>query len=275
MNLATQEELCLEKNNVSEEIYSLSFDRDNKWLVAGTRQGNIYTWNLRNDNIKLRQYKNVGQEPIYSMNFLDNLGKPLFIIGDNEGTISIFNLEKNKLEKFKKVHSKAIYKISVSGDGIIASASEDNTVKLYKLDDGELNKLSILGGREEEKEDAIHNGVVSDVIFSSNNKLLVTISTDKYIRIWEKTQNKQGKIIYRYLERFKEPEVGVSSIKFQSNQELLIAKNDGTLASWYINESKLERLDRLLEDGCLWLEDYLSTQPDKTKDLIGCNSLKK
>jgi len=79
-------------------------------------------------------------------------------------------------------HQKWVCSVAWSNDGkILASGSEDETIKLWEVDSGR-EILSIRG----------HSGYVNSVAFSRDGKILASGSDDKTIRLWEV---KTGKLL--------------------------------------------------------------------------------
>jgi WD40 repeat protein len=101
-------------------------------------------------------------------------------------------------------HVGDVYSVSFSSDGsVIASGSEDGTIKLWRVSDGEL--LHTLEG---------HTGGVASVSFSPDGRLLISGSYDSTIRIWRMAD---GTLLQTYDQ---ETTGGVLSIQFSPNGQL-------------------------------------------------------
>jgi WD40 repeat protein len=105
----------------------------------------------------------------------------------------------------------------------------------------------------------IQNGSsVLSVRFSPDGQTLATASFDSRARIW----NLQGQQLAEY-----QSETGLWNASFSPDGKQLAAVgwgNQGWLWSVY-------DLDQLLNQGCDWMQDYLTTHPDAAKDLTVCH----
>ncbi|MGF2034672.1 MAG: AAA-like domain-containing protein, partial [Nostoc sp. CmiVER01] len=85
--------------------------------------------------------------------------------------------EQNRLEG----HSEEVYSVVFSPDGkTLASASRDNTIKLWNLDTGK--EISTLTG---------HSDYVNSVVFSPDGKTLASASDDNTIKLWNLDTGKE------------------------------------------------------------------------------------
>ena len=120
---------------------------------------------------------------------------------------------------------------------ILAIASADSTVKLYRTDDDSISPVQVLTG---------HTSVATDVCFSFNGQIIASASMDKTIKIW----SLDGSLL-RTLEGH---DSYVNSVSFSSDGKTLAsASSDGTIILWNFN------LDELLMLGCHLLKKFLKT----------------
>ena len=104
---------------------------------------------------------------------LGNLRNGKFMIGGEEGSITIFNVEGFEPIKSIKAHDEPIeilYESPFTGD--IISGSQDNLVKIFKIDNW--NCIKILEGHK------------NTVLFISqiDENTIFTSSVDKTVKIW-------------------------------------------------------------------------------------------
>jgi hypothetical protein len=150
------------------------------------------------------------------------------------------------LLKTLKGHSGAVWGVSFSPDNqTIATASSDNTIKLWDRSGKELKTLKG------------HSGTVYSVNFSPDNQTIVTASDDNTVKLWDKSGKE--------LKTLKGHSGEVYSVSFSpDNQTLATASQDGTVVLWDLN------LDNLLQSGCSWLNNYLAIHPDTLEELSAC-----
>ena len=118
-------------------------------------------------------------------------------------------------------HTQPINSISLSKDGeIIASASDDSTIKLW-TNYGE--EIATLSG---------HEGAVYSVSFSNNGKVLASGSQDGSIKLW----SRNGKL----LRKIKGHRGAVNSVNFSPDDKTIASGGvDGTIKLWNLQGEQL------------------------------------
>ena len=121
-------------------------------------------------------------------------------------------------------HANSVIDVSFSPDGrMLASASGDNTVKLWDTDTGKVIK-TLIG----------HTELVYSVSFSPNGKMLASASNDDTVKLWD-TQT--GEVIETLTGRHTDPVNGVS---FSPDGRMLAsASGDNTVKLWDTDTGKV------------------------------------
>jgi WD40 repeat protein len=120
---------------------------------------------------------------------------------------------------------------------LIASCSEDKTVKLWSLDGRE---LQVFQG---------HQDKVLGLSFSPDGQVIVSFSKDKTVRLWSRNSREM-----QVLQGHDECILGVSFSP--DSQTLTSVSVDGIVKFWNFD------LEDLLVCGCNWVQDYLKTNPN-------------
>ncbi|MBD2532699.1 AAA-like domain-containing protein [Nostoc flagelliforme FACHB-838] len=126
--------------------------------------------------------------------------------------------EQNRLEG----HSTGVISVVFSPDGkTLASASTDNTIKLWNLDTGK--EITTLSG---------HSDRVNSVVFSPNGKTLASASTDNTIKLWNLDTGKEITTLSGHSDR-------VNSVVFSPDGKTLAsASTDNTIKLWNLDTGK-------------------------------------
>ena len=129
--------------------------------------------------------------------------------------------EKNRLE----AHTGGINSIAISPDGsTIASASSDNSIKLWRPDG---NLIATLSG---------HTAKVNSVSIN-NNGLIASASNDNLIKIWSRDGKKEIKTLTTHKN-------SVSAVAWSPNgQQLASSSNDETVKIWSANGKVIKNLE--------------------------------
>lgn len=144
-----------------------------------------------------------------------------------------------------------------SRDGqTLASASDDNTVRLWSLTGDQLQILR-------------HSRVVRSVGFSPDGQTVVSGGDDNAITLW----NRNGQLLYR-LEGHR---AKVTGVLFTDARTLMSVSEDQSVRVQGLEASTLDAFEHIssldLEDlisaGCEWVGDYLQTNSSGKDDRTG------
>jgi WD40 repeat protein len=170
--------------------------------------------------------------------------------------------------------------------GLIATASDDKTVKLWSRDGellgelkGHLDEVNGISFSPDGKTIATasddktvklwtldgtllrtlngHSERVMSVSFSPNGNLMATTGFDKTVKLW---RTSDGSL----LQTFSGHTDWIWDVSFSPDSKLLAsASRDQTVRLWQLDSTKqqLSELKALLPFGCRWLHDYLKTNP--------------
>lgn len=172
----------------SGSIYALAISTDRQTLVSGSWDNKIKVWNL---NTALLQSRVLGSGLIYTL----------------EG------------------HAAEVNSVTLSRDGqILASGSEDSTIKLWNLPTGEL-KITL------EK----HSDAVKSVTISPDGKILASGSADATIKLWDLRT-------YELLHTLKGHSSSVRATAISPDGQILASgSHDKTIKLWQLDTGELLR----------------------------------
>ncbi|GAB1543328.1 hypothetical protein NUACC21_60020 [Scytonema sp. NUACC21] len=162
----------------------------------------------------------------------------------------LFNIrEQNQFEG----HELWVWSVSFSPDGkTLASASDDNTIKLWNLDTK--TEITTLSG---------HSYWVLSVSFSPDGKTLASASPDKTIKLWNLDTGTEITTLSAHSK-------AVTTVLFSPDGQTLVSVGTDTVIEiilWSLN------LDDLLAKGCNWLKGYFASRPDKRRELCPDNKV--
>jgi WD40 repeat protein len=148
-----------------------------------------------------------------------------FATGNNNGTISIWNLPGGELKTTLRGHGEAVNTVAMSPDGkILASGSDDKTVKIWNLETGAVART--FSG---------HIGAVSSVAFSSDGQFLASGSWDKTIKIWNAKTGELRQTLTGHSGL-------VNAVNISSDSKVLASgSQDGSIRLWNLATGQLIR----------------------------------
>jgi len=266
-------------------VNSVVFSRDGQFIASAGNDGIVRIWNSSNRKL-IKSFRHSSQ--VYSLSFSPD-GQYLATAG-KERMAGIWKLSVEKFIPFKG-HQQPVNSIVFSPDGKrLATAGKDGRVRLWDLSGQQL--VEIKG----------HAGEVLSINFTTDGQKLVSTGADTTTRIWslsgaeiEQINTGQGGVYstsfspdgqllaiagengtadFRLLSgkqiaQFGRHDGRVYSLSFSPDgQYLVTAGQDGMVRLW-----RIEGLDQLLKQGCLWLKDYLASHPKNRLDI--CSEVSK
>ncbi|KAM3089638.1 hypothetical protein ACKFKG_33175 [Phormidesmis sp. 146-35] len=220
----------------STEVLSVSFSPNSQIIASGGKDGKIRVWNTETG--QLLDNKQADSDGVYSLRFTQT-GQ--LASGGSDGVIRLWTID-TKTAKFRdnslvfsQKHTGTIREIDFSRDGkLLASASEDSTIRIWQLDGKQLAQLK---RQSDSGEESGHVSGVYGVKFSPDNQWLASASADKTIKLW-KTEDFSRTAPEPVL-TLKGHYDTVRSVGFINNQTLVSASFDRTVRIWDIAEQSL------------------------------------
>ncbi|ACK68582.1 WD-40 repeat protein [Gloeothece citriformis PCC 7424] len=232
-------------------VNSVSFSPDGKIWASGSVDKTIKLWNLETG----QEIRTLTGHDYYvnSVSFSPD-GKTL-ASGSQDGTIKVWNLETGKEIRTLKGHDNSVNSVSFSpippspvtkggAGGILASGSNDGTIKLWNLESGQ--EIRTLQG---------HDYSVRSVSISPDGKTLASWSWDKTIKLWNLKTGKEIRTLTGY-------DSYVNSVSFSpippspvtkggAGRILASGSQDGTIKLWNL-ESGTEIRTLKGHDQTVW-----------------------
>ncbi|TRU36024.1 MAG: hypothetical protein EWV50_15955 [Microcystis aeruginosa Ma_MB_F_20061100_S20] len=228
-------------------IYSIAFHPDGNQIAITGRNGKVQIWSKKGTML---QEFTASQVPIYSLAF--NGEGTAIITGTSEGKIQYWHLSNHlpQLINSWTVDDSIIYDLVFSPNHQKIATATRGKIKIWDLQGNLLKEI---------KTDSFP---VYGVSFSPDGEKIAAISRDGTARRWDIDGNLRSE--------FKIEEDIVYGIAFSpDSQEIVIIARDGQKHRWPL-ETEYNYLQKLLDRGCFWLEDYLRTRPEKREALSLC-----
>ena len=156
----------------SNNVTSLGFQKDRKWMYSGSEDGSVKIWDIRVSSCQ-RDYQ--GRAAVNSVVLHPNQGE--MISGDEDGAVRVWDLTANacSLELLPEGRC-PIRSLAIASDAsVLLACNNKGAVHAWRLGKGAMDASS--------KFEA-HSGYVTKCLLSPDVKLLATCSSDKSVKIW-------------------------------------------------------------------------------------------
>jgi WD40 repeat protein/tetratricopeptide (TPR) repeat protein len=236
-------ETCRARSAHSDYVLGLSFSPNGRSIATSSRDKTIKLWSL--DGKLLNTLRGHTQR-VNSVSFSPN--GELIASGGDDQTIRMWYQNGtllrtiDKQENYDPGHTSYITSVSFSPDSqTLASAGWDNTVKLWDLNGKLLNEFT-------------DSDSVNSVSFSPQGQVLAAGSWDGAIKLWSLQDG-------RLIKSLQGHDSGVLSVSFSPDGRTIASGSaDETAILWDLD------FDRLFQESCEWLSDYMTTNPNVTPD---------
>lgn len=160
-----------------DSVYAIAIHSDGRFMVSASSDHSGIVWNIPAiedcSGISTTAHLNFGM-CVFSLEFDPN--NLIFAAGGDSGNILIFELDRkgHVVCKFAlEGHTNYVHDVKFLNDDILASASADNSIKFW--DTTSRTCLQTFRG---------HQDSVRGLWFDSSERVMVSISSDKTIKVW-------------------------------------------------------------------------------------------
>ncbi|KDP45683.1 hypothetical protein JCGZ_17290 [Jatropha curcas] len=155
-------------------------------IAVGCADGKIHVHNIRCDE-ELVTFSNSTRGAVTALCFSTD-GQPLLASGGSSGVISIWNLEKRRLQSvIREAHDNSIISLHFfANEPVLMSASADNSIKMWIFDtsDGDPRLLRFRSG---------HSAPPHCIRFYANGRHILSAGQDRAFRLFSIIQDQQSR----------------------------------------------------------------------------------
>lgn len=255
--------------------YGIDYSRDGRFVAFANIDKCVRIFDIKQQ--KISQILVGHDAPVWSVAFSPN-GKFL-ASSSKDRSIILWDLATGKQVRRLQGHQLSVYRIVFSPDSkLLASASEDRTVKVWDVQTGKIienidekdlitiyvlfstdgkklvysaSQIAYIWDLEKRRKTVLrgHKGFVTDVVFSTDNKIVASSSYDKTIRLWNAETGILENEIKGHLHT-------VTSLAFPPHKPILISiGEDKTIRHWSLQH----KTHRTIAQVPLYLRSIVST----------------
>lgn len=155
-------------------------------IAVGCADGKIHVHNIRYDE-EVASFSHSTRGAVNALSFSTD-GQPLLASGGSSGVISIWNLEKRRLQSvIKEAHDSSIVSLQFfANEPVLMSSSADNSMKMWIFDtsDGEPRLLRFRSG---------HSAPPLCIKFYANGRHILSAGQDRAFRLFSVVQDQQSR----------------------------------------------------------------------------------
>ncbi|KAM6570579.1 hypothetical protein CsatB_018564 [Cannabis sativa] len=155
-------------------------------VAIGCADGTIHVYNIRYDE-ELVMFTHSTRGAVTTLSFSTD-GQPLLASGGSSGVISVWNLEKRRLQSvIRDAHDSSILSLHFfANEPVLMSSSTDNSIKMWIFDtsDGDPRLLRFRSG---------HSAPPKCIKFYSNGRHILSAGQDRAFRLFSVIQDQQSR----------------------------------------------------------------------------------
>ncbi|KAG9439404.1 hypothetical protein H6P81_019569 [Aristolochia fimbriata] len=155
-------------------------------VAVGCSDGKVHVHNLRYDE-EIVSFTHATRGSVTALSFRTD-GQPLLASGGSSGVISIWNLEKRRLQSvIKEAHDGSIVSLHFfANEPVLMSSSSDNSIKMWIFDtsDGDPRLLRFRSG---------HSAPPLCIRFYGNGRHILSAGQDRAFRLFSVIQDQQSR----------------------------------------------------------------------------------
>jgi WD40 repeat protein len=207
-------------------IIVLAISPDGRTIAAAHSGGTISLWDMETNKLIREKAGSNHTQNVYSLMFSPHDGGKMLLSSSSDETVQVSEVASGKLLHRFAGHAHSVRSASWSSDGAyIASASNDSTIRIWKIGGEGDDKPSVL-------KDAHGGAYAQCVAFSPNGNYIISGGNDSKVAIWQQQPDQNTWERKHALVGHSEPVVGVCVSP--DSKRVISSSLDKTLRIWDI-----------------------------------------